>query len=437
MHRNVAIKPIVAVCAIGLLLAGFAGTSFAQSTTTPAGNGTIKTEGACDKSKSKVPVAALIVGETPTLDLQDQADALVASAKQFNKKYNGIGGHCFDLTVCDVKDDPNTAADCARQVAASDAVATLNDTTPFGAADVVEILKNAGIPRVDVSPGTDELADPNSYAIGAGGAGTTFMMVPPLTRNGFKKIYMIGVDTPTIDALKGIMGTMAKAYGAEIIGLSKVPGGTTDFQQFVNAAEDAGADSVILPLGDNEAKQVLQAAQQLGSKLAFSVSQGTFGRGDIKALGDFGKQMYFNAEIPPATASTKTWPVLKNIKTDIASGGQKENQPEFLKSSPVRSWIALWHLKTIMENSGNVDNITKETVTSAMNSATNVDTFGLIPPWTPNKPSNILGGVFTRVSNPWYYYETWNGKDYVIAKNKLNVEEELNGTTKYDQPAAS
>ncbi len=437
MLRNVVTKPIIAVCVIGLLFAGVGGSAFGATATPTAGNGTIKTEGPCNKSLSKVPVAALIVGQTPTLDLQDQADALVASAKVFNKKYNGIGGHCFDLNVCDVKDDPNTAADCARQVAASDAVATLNDTTPFGAPEVVSILKAAGIPRLDVSPGTDELADPNSYAIGAGGAGTTFMMVPPLTRAGFKKIYLIGVDVPTIDALKSIMGTMAKAYGAEIIGLSKVPGGTTDFQQFVTAAQDAGADSVILPLGDNEAKQVLQAAQQLGSKLAFSVSQGTFGRADIKALGKFAKQMYFNAEVPPPTASTKTWPVLKNIKADIATGGQKENQPEFLKSSPVRSWIALWHLKTIMENFGDPNNITKESVTAALNKATDVDTFGLIPPWTPNKASNILGGVFNRVSNPWYYYETWNGKDYVIAKNKLNVEEELNGNIKYDQPTTS
>jgi hypothetical protein len=33
---------------------------------------------------------------------------------------------------------------------------------------------------------------------------------------------------------------MAKAYGAEIIGVSKVPAGTTDFQQFVLAAQDGG-----------------------------------------------------------------------------------------------------------------------------------------------------------------------------------------------------
>ena len=436
MQRTKVTKLLVALCASSLLLAGFAGSALAATATTS--NGTIETEGKCDAKLTKIPVAALIVGETPALDLQDQADALVTGAKVFNKKYGGVGGHCFDVTVCDVKADPNTAADCAREVAASDAVATLNDTTPFGAADVVTILKNAGIPRLGVSPGTDELRDSNSYAIGAGGAGTTFMMVPPLGQAGFKKIYMIGVDTPTIDTLFSIMKPMAAANGAELVGLSKVPPGTTDFQQFILAADDAGADSVILPLGNNEAVQVLQAAQQLGSKLEFSVSLGTFGRKDIKDFGKFGKQMLFNAELPPPTASQKTYPVLKNITADLASDGSADNQPEKLKTSPVRSWVALWHFKTIMENSGaDLANLTRADVTAALNSATDVDTFGLMPPWTPNKPSNILGGALNRVSNPWYYNVSWNGKDFVIAKDRMNVEEELNGNTEYAQPTAS
>ena len=185
------------------------------------------------------------------------------------------------------------------------------------------------------------------------------MMVPPLTRAGVKKIWMIAVDNPQIAALQGIMGTMAKAYGAEIIGVSKVPAGTTDFQQFVLAAQDGGADGVIMPLGNNEAVQVMQAAQQLGSKLKFSSSLGTFGAKDIKDLGAIGKQMYFNAEIPPATASTKTWPVLKNMTADIASDGSKNNQRDKLKTSPMRSWLALWHLKTIMENSADPSTITR------------------------------------------------------------------------------
>ena len=90
-----------------------------------------------------------------------------------------------------------------------------------------------------------------------------------------------------------------------------------------------------------------------------------------------------------------------------------------------------------MENFGDPDNITRESVTAAMNAATDVDTFGLIPPWTPNKPSNILGGAFSRVSNPWYYNVKWDGKKFVVADELLNVEEELNGNTEYEQPAAA
>ena len=134
------------------------------------------------------------------LTLIDQVDALKASVTAFNKNYKGVGGHCMNLTACDDKADPNTAADCARKLVDSKVVATLNDTTSFGSKDVSDILQAAGIPRVGVSPGTDELADANSYVIGAGGVGTTFMMAPPLLQTGHKKLYMIGVDAPTIEA---------------------------------------------------------------------------------------------------------------------------------------------------------------------------------------------------------------------------------------------
>ena len=152
MSRKVSTKLLVVLCSCSLLLAGIAGSAGAASTTATS-NGTIKNEGACDPKLPAVPVAALIVGETPALDLQDQADALVTSAKAFNKKYNGIGGHCYEVDVCDVEFDPNIAADCARKLADSDAVATLNDTTPQGAPEVVEILKTAGCPPRRCEPG--------------------------------------------------------------------------------------------------------------------------------------------------------------------------------------------------------------------------------------------------------------------------------------------
>jgi branched-chain amino acid transport system substrate-binding protein len=285
-----------------------------------------------------------------------------------------------------------------------------------------------------VSPGSEDLKSPMSYAIGAGGFGTTFMMGPPLFRTGHKKLWTIGVDVPAMGTIPPLMKDMAAAYGAEMVGLSKVPAGTTDFQQFILAAEDGGADGVILPLGENEAVQVLRAAQQLGTKLDFSASLGTFGKADIKQFGSFAKQIYLNSELPPVTASQKTWPIMKTIIADLGASGKKELQKDQLKSSPVRSWVAVDHFVKIMEKNGDPDNITRESVVAALNAATDVDSYGLIPPWTPNKEGGALG--FTRISQPWYYQATFNGKQFVIAKKKMNAIEELGGNKDYAQPPA-
>jgi branched-chain amino acid transport system substrate-binding protein len=433
--RAFSFKLFVAVMACGLLgtlLAPGAGASTSRA-------GLVPDNGKCDKSKSTVELGLITVFDSPVLHLKDQADAAKAAVAAFNKR-GGVGGHCLKLLACDDGADPNQAADCARKMVDSKVVATINDTTSFGNQGVIDILTAAGIPRFEVSPGTEDLTAPLSYAIGAGGVGTTFMMAPPLLKTGHKKLYMIGVDAPTIGTLPPLMKPMVASYGAEILGLSKVPGGTTDFQQFVLAAQDAGADSVMLPLGDNEAIQVLQAAKQLNSKLDFSVSLGTFGKADIKQFGSFAKHILFNAELPPVTGSQKTWPILKQVIADLSASGEPQLQKDKIKSSPFRSWVAVYHFVTLM-GQNNPDNITRESVVAALNSAKDLDTFGLIPPWTPNQEGGVTGAAgqltkWTRISQPWYYLVTWNGKNFVVAKDRMNVSEEMGGNHTYAQPAA-
>ena len=429
----------VAKLLIATVVVAMASTVLAQSASAATGTTLVPNNGPCSKSKPVVEIGLITVFNSPVLHLKDQADAAVASVAAFNKR-GGVGGHCLKLTTCDDHADPNTAADCARQMASSKVVATLNDTTSFGNQGVIDILTKANIPRFEVSPGLEDLSAPLSYAIGAGGVGTTFMMAPPLLKTGHKKIYIIGVDAPTIGVFPSLMTPMAKSYGGAIVGLSKVPGGTTDFQQFVIAAQDAGADSVILPLGDNEAIQVLQAAKQLNSKLDFSVSLGTFGKADIKQFGTFAKHMLFNAELPPVTASQKRWPILKQAIADLSASGEPQLQKDKIKSSPFRSWVAVYHFVTLM-GQNNPDNITRQSVIDALNAAKNVDTFGLIPPWTPNQAGNVGGTAgallkATRISQPWYYLVTWDGKQFVVAKDRMNVSEEMGGNHTYAQPAA-
>ncbi len=431
MTRKLLIKLLIALAACSLVSTAFATGAGAAANPYP------KT-GACDKSKPPIDVAIMTVFESPQLSLIDQVDAMKASVTAFNKNYKGVGGHCLRLTTCDEENDPNKAEQCARTIVGdSKIVATLNDTIVAGGNTkaVAQIFSGGGLPRVDSSPNTDDLSAPNVYAIGGGGVGTTFMMAPPLLQTGHKKLYMVGVDTPTIEILPRVMEPMIKSYGAQFVGLSKVPGGTTDFQQFITAAEDAGADGVLLPLGENEAVQVLRAAQQLGTKLDFSASLGTFGKTDVASFGKFAKQIHFNAELPPITGDPARWPILPTAIKDLSASGKKELQKDQIKSSPFRSWVAVYHFKTIMEKFGDPDNVSRQSVTAAMNAATDVDSFGLIPLWSPNTTQPVL--TFTRVSQPWYYSVSWDGKKFVVEKKHINLVEELAGRHDYEQPSAA
>ena len=133
---------------------------------------------------------------------------------------------------------------------------------------------------------------------------------------------------------------------------------------------------MILPLDAQHAIPVLQAAEQLGTDLKFSVSMGTFGQADVAALGDIAEQMYFNAELPPITASAKEFPILPEVIKDLSASGEKTLTKKNIKSSPFRSWVAVYHFVTIMEQYGDLDVISgndtdaaRANVIQAMNAA--------------------------------------------------------------------
>ena len=424
-----------------------ASTTPASTTPAPAATpaktkGLLWDNGPCKAALPEYKVGIIAPFQTPVLSLIDQVNAMEASVKAFNGR-GGVGGHCMALTTCDDKANPNQEVDCARQFVDKGIVATLNDTTPFNPQGVIDLFLPAGLPRVGVSPQSQDLAAasiPITYAFGAGGAGTTLMMVPPCIAHGFKKIGMINVDSPGIAGLIGLMQTMLKAYGATLVGNVAVPAGTTDFQQFTLAMESKGAECTILPLGENEAKQVLRAAQQLGGKMRFSGSLGTFGLADLASFGNFGEFIYLNAELPPATASQTTWPILKDAIADLGASGKPELQKDQIKSSPLRSWVTVYAFVKVIEQFGKPDDVSRKAITDAFNKATNVDMFGLTPPWTPSgrvlPSTHPFYSFFGAVSMPWYYQGQFNsGTNSIdVSPNKLMFTNEVTGIIDYPQP---
>jgi ABC-type branched-subunit amino acid transport system substrate-binding protein len=397
-------------------------------------SGLLPDDGPCDPELEPYPVGIMTVFESQVLSLIDQVEGAEAAVVAFNGR-GGIGGHCMELTTCDTGLDPNGEVDCARELVDAGVVATVNDTTAANPTGVIEVTVPAGLPRVGVSPGSEELQAENSYPISGGSVGTTFVMFPTLGRAGAEKMAMIHVDTPQIQALPPLVEPMLDAHGAELTEMVPVPAGTTDYQQFVIAAEESGADGALLALGEAEAAQVLTAAEQLGSDLTFSTSLGSFGQAQIEELGGFAGQVVFNSEVPPATASLDEWPVLADVIADMEASGEPELARDQLKSSPIRSWLAVNALVQVVEQYGDPDDVSREAITAALGAAEGIDMYGLIPDWTPTDGSGE--GLFGKVSNPWYYAITFDSDtdELVLADEQINLVEEIDGNLDYAQPS--
>ena len=208
---------------------------------------------------------------------------------------------------------------------------------------------------------------------------------------------MIRADLAQASALKGILESIYEDDGATFPMDAAVPSGTTDFSQFILKADAAGAEGVILAVGEQEAIQIVNAAKQLGSSLMISSTLGTFPSAAIADFGDFAEQMVFVNSFPPATVDL---PVYEALRADLAASGEDALQPEQVKVTSMRSWIGLYALLRMIRDA-KMTEFTREGVTAMLQQAKDVpmlDMFGG-ENWTPdlNHP-----GTFQRAGiNHW------------------------------------
>ncbi|HKY15445.1 MAG TPA: ABC transporter substrate-binding protein [Microthrixaceae bacterium] len=357
-------------------------------------------DGPCDESLDPLIVGLQATFESPILTAVDQALALEASAVAFNAR-GGAKGHCIEVVTCDEEADPNEAVNCARTLDEAEVAVTINDGSIAPGPEVGDAHEAAGIARFATASGTPDLTDPNSYPIDAGGIGTTMVAPQGLVDQGVKKIASIRVDIPAAAALIGIYEDIYADDGVEFVADIPVPAGTTDYTQFILGAEKAGAEGVIIGLGGQEAIQVMRAAQQLGSDLLISASTGTFHYADVAGLGDLAEQMVLNGANVPATSDV---PAVEVLRADLAASGEEALQPRNLKATPMRSWMGLYALLTIIRNAGTED-FSRANLTSLIKASGPIDMLDLTADWTPdtNNP-----GIFPRTGNGHYAFYKWD-----------------------------
>ncbi len=357
-------------------------------------------DGPCDDALEPLEVGQQLTFASPVLTAEDQALALEASAVAFNER-GGANGHCIEVTTCDERADQNAALECARTLDDAGVAVNVNDASTDPGPGTGDTLEEAGIARFAIASGTPDLSDPNSYPFDAGGIGTALVMPQALVDQGITDIATIRVDLPAASALVGLFEEVYAEDGVQIVADIPVPAGTTDYSQFILAAQDAGAEGVIVPLGGQEAIQVLRAAQQLGSDLVFSTSLGTLPYQDLADLGDFAGQVVLNGSNPPATADV---PAVQALVADLAVSGEEVLQPRALKTSPMHSWIGLYALLTILREAGTED-FSRANLTGLIEASGPIDMLGLTADWTPDTDNP---GTFPRTGNGYYSFWSWD-----------------------------
>jgi branched-chain amino acid transport system substrate-binding protein len=355
-------------------------------------------DGPCDAAKPPLKIGLMTVFESPVLSLKDQATALEASAEAFNSR-GGANGSCIEVTTCDDGANTDTAMACVREVDEAGVVATVNDQGTAGQEDVSKAMAAAKIPRVASNVVSQDWGDPNAYPTDASGTGVTFLLPQALLDQDINNIATIRVDLAAASALKGLLEDIY-APDLTISADIPVPGGTTDFSQFILAAEQAGAKGVTLALGEQEAIQVVRAGQQLGTEMLIGSSLGSFSHSTVADLDDFAEQMVFLWSFAPATADL---PVYDALRADLAASGDDALQTENLKASPMRSWIGLYALLKMIRDTGMTD-FTRDGITTMLQQAKDVPMLGMYGDenWTPNLNHP---GIFSRAGmNRWATY---------------------------------
>ena len=352
-------------------------------------------DGECDASAEPLRLGLMTTFESPVVSLGDQALALEAAAEAFNAR-GGANGSCIEVTTCDDGANLDQAVACVQELEDAGVVATVNDQGTAGQAEVSAAMAEAGIPRVASNVTNFDWGDPNAYPTDASGTGVTFLLPQALIDADVSEIGIVRVDSAGASALVGLLEDLYEG-DATFPFDAPVPGGTTDYTQFILGAQDAGAGGITLALGEQEAVQVVGAGQQLATDLLLGASLGTFPHASVSELGDFAEQMVFLSAFPPATVDI---PAYDALRADLAASGDEELQLENLKASPMRSWIGLYALLYMIRDA-DLTEFSGEAITTLLQEAQDVpmlDMFG-DETWTPNADHE---GLFKRAGmNHW------------------------------------
>jgi ABC-type branched-subunit amino acid transport system substrate-binding protein len=356
-----------------------------------------------------VEIAMIVDLEAPALgfNFSEAASGAKAAVDAVNAA-GGIHGHKLVLDICDGKGDPNTENACGRSVEASKAVATVADATfinPMAPLlrGMAEIMDNPAQPV--------ELQASNSFPVtGSAFLGSLGSLGLAANVIHAKTVSLMAVG-PSSSALYTSLGKVAPALGVKIADEVTLTGSETDLTPAVEQAASGGSQAIILLMPPDNAARVIAALKQNNIKTpAVTI---TLTPQDLKSLGSAVSGEYEINYFP--TLNDTAVPGIRQYLQEI-----KKYEPGSLEDGT--SMIPWLGVHMFAEVANKLKTVTRASVLQAMTDAKNLYAWGLIPPYSTDKPYTGLGGLFPRAFNDSYWYAKFRGTTaYLIVKHAVPV----------------
>ena len=347
------------------------------------------------------------------LQLTQSGAAMVASVKYFND-HGGLFGHPLKLDQCDSKDLASAEAQCAQQLVNDKAVAEIGGDLNFNTDAAQAALSAASIPRIGLLRGSvTEYAAKTNYDFTPGIILGVAALAVDVVRQGCKTVSMVTVDTPTASQLKALIAPIVTQAGGTFTNVVLVPGTATDYTQYIQAAQASNTCGTAVALGTAQANAFMQAFNQVKPNLKLSLPSATYASTDLAKLGAAAKAAGYTYGMPGA--DDPGVPGLKNAVNILVQGGSGLTAA----STEGNALMAVLGMQAFMQamnqykgSLASTSSITGADVIAAMNAASNLNLWGIVPAWTPSKlvsAGPVFGPIFANISNPYEYDSHWNG----------------------------
>ncbi len=363
------------------------------------------------KSASKSPILVGLVtpgAGSPVVNSQAAVSADLAFIRAANRK-GGIGGRKLKLDYCNDKNDPNLTTTCAQKMI-SDHVAMIAGGDTLDGAELTAIMNKAGIPEVgQLVYDSTSLNSPNQFVMTSTLPGY-FVVMGYLALHHYK-VSMVGADNSTAAQLFPVIEGGTKGLNNPWISQTLVPATVADITPYVQSALKGGPTAIQSFLGSQQDAQIEQALGNMGSKVKWVSAAGPSSKAGTQALGetkDISNFITFGNLLPLEDTSNGTIKeFLGQMHTYYEASHDSYALPAQQSSGTLSGWLSLWILQKLV-NSGKLkaNNITAKTVMHAFQTAKNINTGGVMPPWTPNAKGPTGE---TRISQP--YYQIWTYTD--------------------------